>query len=137
MQLNPETFIHIYQQILRGDITDSHLINLVFEYFYRNPNQLFKLYYQEESTTNNPYKNKTCYSCGIKGHIKRDCKLQGLAEEEIEFIFQKQPHCSYCKKKGHLREDCEELIKEDVPVNEVLFEEIPDDLPYEIDPYED
>jgi hypothetical protein len=136
--IKEETFVRIYQQILKGNIQDTQLINLVYKYFHGNPDQLFKLYYQREEPTKNPYKNKNCYSCGIKGHIKRDCTIQGLAEEEIEFVFQKPIHCSYCKGE-HLIEDCRRLQKKKVfvPVFEPVFEEIPDDLPYEEDPYED
>ena len=138
--IKEETFIRIYQQILKGNIQDSQLINLVYKYFHENPDQLFKLYHQEEEPTENPYKNKTCYSCGSKGHIKRHCIIQGLTEEEeIEFVFQKPIYCNYCKKPGHWVEDCEELIKKEtfVSVHRPSFEEVPDDLPYEESPYED
>ena len=137
--IKEETFVQIYQQILKGNIKDTQLINLVYKYFHGNPDQLFKLYYQREEPTENPYKNKNCYSCGVKGHIKRDCTIQALVEEEeIEFIFQKPIRCCYCKEE-HLVEDCRKLQKKKVfaPVHKPLLEDIPDDLPYEEDPYED
>jgi len=123
-----ETFSCVYKKILEGRIKDPQLINLVFKYLYRNPQQLFQIHYQSVEPTRNPHKNKVCYSCGNKGHIKRSCNLQGLTkEEEIEFIFQKP------------RSIGEELIKKGglIFLEEVLFEDIPDDLPYDNDPYED
>jgi len=125
-----ETFAYIYKKILEGRIKDLQLIDLVFKYFYGNPQQLFQLHYQSVEPTRNPHKNKVCYSCGNKGHIKRSCNLQGLTEEEeIEFVFQKH------------RPVREELIKKEVLIffKEVLSEceDIPDDIPYEEDPYED
>src|SRR5688572_29875467 len=88
--IKEEIFVRIYQLVLQGEIKDSQVINSVYNYFYRNPDQLFKLYYQKEKPVENPYKYKNCYSCGQKGHIKRNCKTQGLTEEEeIEFVFQK------------------------------------------------
>ena len=88
--LKSEPFAYIYKKILEGRIKNLQLIDLVFKYFYRNPQQLFQLHYQSVEPTRNPHKNKVCYSCGNKGHIKRSCNLQGLTEEgEIEFVFQK------------------------------------------------
>jgi len=82
--IKEEVFVRTYQQILKGNIKDSELINIVFNYFHGNPDQLFKLYYQEEEPVEDPYKNKSCYSCGTKGHIKKYCTIQGLAEAEEE-----------------------------------------------------
>ena|SRR6185369_5625593 len=140
--IKEEIFIRVYQQVLKGEIKDSKTIDLVYKYFAENPNQLFKLHYQEEEKKPiiNYHQNKTCYSCGIKGHIKRNCQVQGLTEEEeIEFIISKGPFCEICKKKGHWEEDCPQLIKrkEYFEPEEVSFDSIPCDLPYDLDPYED
>ena len=94
--------------------------------FYGNP-QLFKLHYQPLEPIKTNCINKKCYSCGIKGHIKRDCQVQGLKEEEeIEWVFQKPS----------IKEE-EEVIKEVFRQLEVPFEEIPDEVPYDFNPYED
>jgi hypothetical protein len=137
--IKEETFIRIYQQILKGNIKDKQLIDLVYKYFHGNPDQLFKIYYQKEEPTKNLYRNKNCYSCGVKGHIKRDCIVQGLVEEEaIEFIFNKRPSCKNCKRKGHWKEDCPNLTKEKefFESEEVSFDNIPCDTPYDSDSYE-
>src|SRR5215217_3262450 len=85
-----EIFSCVYKKILEGRIKDPQLINLVFKYLYGNSQQLFQLHYQSVEPPRNLHKNKVCYSCGNKGHIKRSCNLQGLTEEEeIEFVFQK------------------------------------------------
>src|SRR5688572_5118364 len=125
--IKEEVFEEVYKQVLEGKIKDSKIIDLIFKYFYGNK-QLFKVHHQhlEEKPVINYHKNKTCYSCRIKGHIKKYCKVQGLAEEEIEWIFSKPS----------TRQE-EVTNKEAFDRPEVLFEDIPDDLPYEIDPYED
>ena len=120
--IKEEIFEKVYQQVLKGENKDPRITDLVFNYFYGNP-KLFNLYYQ------NPHEHKKCYACGLKGHIKGDCKVQGLAEveEEIEWVFskpiRKQPEV--IKRKEFYRQP------------EVPFEDIPDDPPYEFDPYED
>jgi hypothetical protein len=140
--IKEEIFNQTYKGVLQGDIKDPKTIHLVFKYFAKNPNQLFKLHHQEEEQKPiiNYHQNKICYSCGIKGHIKRNCKLQGLTgEEEIEFVFSKKPSCRNCIVKGHWEEDCPYLIKkkELFEPEEVSFNSIPCDLPYDLDPYED
>ena len=67
-------------------------------------------------------------------HIKRNCQVQGLTEEgEIEFIISKGPFCENCKEKGHWEEDCPHLIKrkEYFEPEEVSFDSIPSDIPYQ------
>src|SRR5688572_30538979 len=125
--IKEEVFEKVYQQVLKGENKDPKIIDLIFKYFSGN-SKLFNLHYQplEEKQTINYHQNKTCYSCGQKGHIKKYCKVQGLAEEEIEWIFSKPP-----------TKQEEVTNKEAFDRPEVLFEDIPDDLPYEIDPYED
>lgn len=141
-EIKEEIFIRIYQQVLQGEVKDSKTINLVYNYFAENPNQLFKLYHQEEKKKPiiNIHQNKTCYSCGIKGHIKINCQVQGLTEkeEEIEFVISKPPSCKNCKE-GHWEEDCPYIIKKKIHFEpeEVPLESIPSDLPYDSDPYED
>src|SRR6185436_20413230 len=88
--IKEEIFIQVYKEVLQGEIKNPEIINQVFKYFSENPDQLFQLHHQEEKSSRNPYLNKTCYSCRIKGHLKRHCNVQGLVEEEeIEFVFQK------------------------------------------------
>lgn len=127
--IKEEIFDRVYNKVLKGEIKDKQLVDLLFEYFHGNPQQLFKLHHQQlkERPVINIHQNKICYSCGIKGHIRRHCKIQGLTDkEEIEWVFSKPA------------DQAEELIKEEEHCyGEVLFEDIPSTPPYDCDPYED
>lgn len=125
--IKEEVFEEVYKQVLKGENKNSKLVDLIFKYFYGNP-QLFKLHHQplEEKPTINYHQNKKCYSCGIKGHIKRNCKVQGLTEEEIEWVFSKPT----------VQQE-EVTKKEEYFYGEVLYEDIPSTPPYDCDPYED
>jgi len=140
--IKEELFNQVYNQVLKGEIKDKQIIDLVFNYFYGNT-ELFKYHYQLLEPTKSIYTDKKCFSCGEKGHLKRHCKLQALEEkeeeEEIEFIISQGPSCRICKSKRHYEEDCPNIIKRKEVYRsvEVLLEDIPDDPPYDFSLYED
>src|SRR6185295_6357241 len=88
--IKEEVFNQVYNQILKGEVKDKNLIDLIFKYFHGNTN-LFKYHYQPLEENKSIYTNKKCFACGQKGHLKRYCKLQALVEqeeeEEIEFVI--------------------------------------------------
>ena len=64
--IKEEIFIQICKGVLQGDIKDSQIFDLVYKYFAKDSEQLFKLYHQKEKPARNFYKNKNAIPAGLK-----------------------------------------------------------------------
>lgn len=47
-----------------------------------------------------------CFSCGLRGHLERNCKRSNLITNRDKSSTQTHSLCSFCKKPGHLESDC-------------------------------